>query len=290
VGLGIAAPVVWGLFPAFWPLLEPAAPVEVLAHRILWTMLLMAGVLTLVRGWGALRTLGAGGWGRVAAAAVLITVNWGVFIYGVGIDRVVDIALGYYISPLVSTLLAITVLRERPTRAQVAALLVAAAAVVVIAVGAGSPPWLGLILAASFGVYGLLKKTVPLPATASLTAEGLVVGPLAVAYVVFLQLSGQGTFADHGGAHVALMILSGPATALPLLLFGAAARRIPLTTLSTLMYLTPTMQFLWGVLVLHESMPPSRWIGFGLVWLALLIFTADLLRSARRPQPVRSIV
>ncbi|SDE83559.1 rarD protein [Pseudonocardia oroxyli] len=127
--------MLWGLFPAFWPLLDPAAPVEVLAHRILWTMVLMAGVLALTRGWGALRRLSAGGWARVAVAACLITVNWGVFIYGVAVDRVVDIALGYYISPLVSTLLAITVLRERPNRAQVAALLIAAAAVVVISIG-----------------------------------------------------------------------------------------------------------------------------------------------------------
>lgn len=290
VGIGITGHVVWGLFPAFWPLLEPAAPVEALAHRILWTMVLMACVLTLVRGWGALRGLRAGNWGRVAAAAVLITVNWGVFLYGVAIDRVVDIALGYYISPLVSTVLAVVVLRERPNRAQVAALLVAAAAVVVISVGSGSPPWLGLALAASFGVYGLLKKTVPLPSTASLTAEGLVVGPLALAFVVFLQLSGQGTFTDHGAAHVFWMIMAGPVTALPLLLYGAAARRIPLTTLGTLMYLTPTLQFLYGVLVLDESMPASRWIGFGLVWVALLIFTVDLLRSTRPTQPVRSMV
>jgi chloramphenicol-sensitive protein RarD len=186
--------------------------------------------------------------------------------------------------------LAVLVLRERPNRAQVAALLVAAAAVVVIGIGSGSPPWLGLGLAASFGVYGLLKKTVPLPSTASLTAEGLVVGPLALAYVVFLQVTGQGTFTDHGGWHVVLMILAGPATALPLLLYGAAARRIPLTTLGTLMYLTPTLQFLWGVLVLDETMPASRWVGFGLVWLALLIFTVDLLRSTRSAQPVRSMV
>ncbi|WP_312858132.1 EamA family transporter RarD [Pseudonocardia pini] len=281
VGLGASAHVVWGLFPAFWPLLDPAAPVEILAHRILWTMVLMAGVLTLLRGWSALRALSAGGWLRVAAAALLITVNWGTFIYGVVIDRVVDIALGYYISPLVSALLAVLVLRERPNRAQTAALLIATVAVVVISVGAGSPPWLGLVLAASFGAYGLLKKTVPLPSTASLTAEGLVVGPLALAYVVVLQVTGQGTFTDHGGLHATLMILAGPATAIPLLLYGAAARRIPLTTLGTLTYITPTLQFLWGVLVLDETMAPSRWVGFGLVWIALAIFTVDLLRRTR---------
>ncbi|GAA4557525.1 EamA family transporter RarD [Pseudonocardia xishanensis] len=290
LAVGMAAPVLWGLFPVYWPLLEPAAPLEVLAHRLLWTSVLMAGVLTLLRGWGALRALSAGGRARVAAAAALITVNWGVFIYGVAVDRVVDIALGYYISPLVSTLLAILVLRERPSRAQVAALVVATVAVLVIGIGSGSPPWLGLALAGAFGVYGLLEKTVALPATASLTAESLVVAPLAVAYIGVLQATGHGTFTDHGGGHVALMVLSGPVTALPLLLYGAAARRIPLTVLSTLMYLTPTLQFLWGVLVLDETMPPTRWVGFGLVWGALTIFTVDLVRSSRRPQPVRSIV
>ena len=282
VGLGASAHVIWGLFPAFWPLLDPAQPTEILAHRILWTMVLMAGVLTVLRGWGALRGLSRATWLRVTAAAVLITLNWGVFIYGVLIGRVVDVALGYYINPLVSTLLAILVLRERPTRLQGLALAIAAAAVVVISIGAGSPPWLGLVLAVSFALYGLMKKTIPLPSTAGLTAEGLVVGPLALVYVVALQLTGHGTFTDHGGGHVLLMILAGPATTLPLLLYGAAARRIPLTTLGTLMYLTPTLQFLWGVLVLHETMPVTRWVGFGLVWIALVVFTVDLWRSTRR--------
>ncbi|MCE0762644.1 EamA family transporter RarD [Pseudonocardia kujensis] len=281
VGLGVAAHVVWGLFPAFWPLLDPSGPVEVLAHRIVWTMVLMAGVLTALRGWGALRTLSGRGWLTVAAAATVITVNWGVFIYGVSIQRVVDIALGYYMSPLVSVLLGVLVLRERPNRAQVAALGIAALAVVVISVGAGSPPWLGLVLAVSFGVYGLLKKKVALPSTASLTGEGLVVGPIALAFVISLQVSGQGTFTSLGGFHAAMMVLAGPVTALPLLLYGAAARLIPLTTLGTLMYLTPTMQFLYGVLVNGEAMPLSRWIGFGLVWIALAVFTVDLVRATR---------
>ncbi|MEU7816664.1 EamA family transporter RarD [Pseudonocardia sp. NPDC049154] len=285
VGLGVAAHVAWGLFPAFWPLLDPAGPVEVLAHRILWTMVLMAGVLTLLRGWGALRALPGRGWLTVAAAATVITVNWGVFIYGVSIERVVDIALGYYMSPLVSVLLGVLVLRERPNRAQVVALGIAALAVVVISVGAGSPPWLGLCLAVSFGVYGLLKKKVSLPSTASLTGEGLVVGPIALAFVIYLQVTGQGTFTELGGFHMAMMVLAGPVTALPLLLYGAAARLIPLTTLGTLMYLTPTMQFLWGVLVNGEDMPVSRWLGFGLVWIALALFTVDLVRATRaRPE------
>ncbi|MGQ0574449.1 MAG: EamA family transporter RarD [Pseudonocardia sp.] len=281
--LGLGAYVTWGLFPAFWPLLDPAAPLEVLAHRILWTLVLMVAVLALVRGWGELRTLTTRGWALVAAAAVLIAANWGVFIYGVAIDQVVEIALGYYTAPLFSVLLGVLVLRERPRPAQWVALGIATAAVVTIGIGNGRVPWLGLALGISFGLYGLCKKTVPLTSTAGLTAEGVVLAPLAAALLVSLQLAGTGTLTGHGAAHIVFLMLAGPVTALPLLLYGAAARRIPLTTLGVLMYLTPTLQFLWGVLVIGEAMPAPRWIGFGLVWLALLVFTADLLRHARRP-------
>lgn len=291
VVLGLGAYVTWGLFPAFWPLLDPAGPIEVLAHRILWTLVLMALVLLLLRGWGEVRTLSVRGWTMVAAAAVLIAANWGVFIYGVAIDQVVEIALGYYTSPLFSVLLGVVVLRERPRPAQWTALGIAAGAVVLISHGNGRVPWLGLVLGVTFGLYGLLKKTMPLTASAGLTAEGVVLGPLAAVLLVSLQLAGTGTLTGHGGWHVVLLVLAGPVTAIPLLLYGAAARRIPLTTLGVLMYLTPTLQFLWGVLVIDEPMPAERWVGFGLVWLALLVFTADLLRHARRapapqPQPV----
>jgi chloramphenicol-sensitive protein RarD len=292
LGLGVGAHAIWGLFPAFWPLLDPAPPLEVLAHRILWTAVLMAGVLSLLRGWGSLRTLGLRGWLAVAAAAAFITVNWGMFIYGVAIDHVVEIALGYYMSPLVSVLLGVAVLRERLRVTQWVALGVATTAVVVLSIENGAPPWLGLVLAASFGIYGLLKKTVPLPATASLTAEGLVLGPFALAAVVVFGVSGSGTFVGHGALHDVLLVLAGPATAVPLLLYGAAARRIPLATLGTLTYITPTLQFLWGVLVNGEDMPLTRWLGFALVWVALVIFTIDLLRhtgSRRHRDPVTEV-
>jgi chloramphenicol-sensitive protein RarD len=178
------------------------------------------------------------------------------------------------------------VLRERLRVAQWAAVGLAVAAVAVLTVLNGGPPWLALVLAASFATYGLLKKRVPLPATASLTAEGLVVGPIAVAYLVWLAATGHGTFGAGGVAHSALLISGGPVTAVPLLLFGLAARRIPLATVGTLMYLTPTMQFLWGVLVVRERMPSSEWIGFSLVWAALVIFTVDLWMASRRaPEP-----
>ncbi len=281
VVLGVSAHAIWGLFPAFWPLLDPASPIEVLAHRVLWTLVLMAAVVTLRRGWGELRALSGRGWAMVTAAAVLIAANWGLFIYGVGIGHVVEVALGYYIGPLVNVVLGVLVLRERPRPWQWAALATATAAVVLISVDDGRVPWLGLGLAVSFGLYGLIKKTVPLSSTASLTGEGLVLGLPAAALLLALQTAGAGTLTGHGPVHVALLAAAGPVTAVPLLLYGAAARRIPLTTLGTLMYLTPTLQFLWGVLAVGEPMPPERWAGFGLVWLALVVFTVDLLRAHR---------
>ena len=280
---GVGAHVIWGFFPAFWPLLDPAGPVEVLAHRVLWTLVLMVAVLALVHGWRDLRRLRLRGWITVTAAALCIAGNWGLFIYGVAIDRVVEIALGYYISPLFSVLLGVVVLRERPRVGQWVALAVATAAVLVISIGNGSVPWIAVGLGLSFGVYGLLKKTVPLGAVASLTAEGVVLAPLAVVAILLLELAGTGTLTGHGWGHVLLLIAAGPVTAAPLLLYGAAARRLPLTTLGTLLYVTPTLQFLWGVLVVGEAMSTARWVGFGLVWLALVIFTVDLVRTARRP-------
>jgi chloramphenicol-sensitive protein RarD len=282
IALGVAAYLLWGVFPAFFHLLGAAAPAEILAHRVLWTLVLMAVIFSVVRGWGALRSLPPRVWAMVTAAAALIAVNWGLFIYATAVGHVVEVALGYYIGPLVSVLIGVLVLRERLRVLQWVAVGIATAAVLVIAVGDHRVPWLGLGLAVSFATYGLIKKTVPLPATASLTAEGVVLAPLAAAYLVFLQLAGTATLTGHGAGHVALLVLTGPVTAVPLLLFGAAARRIPLTTLGTLQYLAPTLQFLLGVVVYGEVMPAERWVGFGLVWVALVVFTVDLVRSRPR--------
>ena len=295
-GKGVAAAVgayaMWGLFPAFWPLLAPAVPIEVLAHRIAWTVVLMTVVLSLRHGWPELRALPRRGWGMVTAAAVLITVNWGLYIFAVFDGQFVEAALGYFVSPLVSVLLGVAVLHERLRRLQWAAVALAGVAVVVIAVENGRPPWIALALATSFGTYGLIKRTVPLSATASVTAEGLVLGPLAVAVVVWFQAVGGGTMIDHGTGHLLLLIAAGPVTAIPLLLYGVAARRVPLSTIGVLMYLNPILQFSWGVFVVHEAMPATRWIGFVLVWVALAVFTMDLIRTSRparepgRRQPV----
>jgi chloramphenicol-sensitive protein RarD len=284
-GRGVAAALgaysMWGLFPAFWPLLAPAVPVEVLAHRIAWTAVLMVGVLSVLRGWPQLRRLPLRGWTMVTSAGLLIAVNWGLYILAVFTGQVVEAALGYFMSPLVSVLLGVVVLRERLRRTQWVAVGAAAAAVLVIAVENGRPPWLALALALSFGLYGLIKRTVTVSATAGVTAEGLVLGPLAVAAVVWFEASGTGTMSGHGAGHVLLLVAAGPVTAIPLLLYGAAARRVPLSTIGVLMYLNPTLQFLWGVLVLREDMPVTRWTGFVLVWLALVVFTVDLVRTSR---------
>jgi chloramphenicol-sensitive protein RarD len=284
-GRGVAAAVgaytMWGLFPAFWALLAPAMPVEVLAHRIIWTAVLMVAVLSVLGGWGELRTLRPRGWGMVAAAGTLITANWGIYIYAVLSGQVVEAALGYFMSPLVSVLLGVVVLRERLRLLQWLAVALGFVAVVVIAVENGKPPWLALVLAGSFGTYGLIKRTVPLSAGASVTAEGLVLGPFALAAVLWLQATGAGTMTGHGTGHFLLLVAAGPATAIPLLLYGVGARLVPLSTIGVLMYLNPILQFVWGVAVLHEDMPATRWIGFALVWVALVAFTVDLVRSSR---------
>jgi chloramphenicol-sensitive protein RarD len=286
VAAAISAYTLWGLFPAFWPLLAPAVPVEVLAHRIMWTAVLMVVVISVTRGWGQLRALRPRGWGMVAAAGALVTVNWGLYIYAVFAGQVVEAALGYFVSPLVSVLLGVVVLRERLRRVQWVAVGLGAAAVVVIAIEAGQLPWIALGLASSFGVYGLLKSMIPLSAGAGVTAESLVLAPFAIATVAAFEVSGAGTLTGHGVGHVLLLIVSGPVTAVPLMLYAAAARRVPLSTIGVLMYLNPILQFLWGVLVVGEAMPATRWIGFVLVWVALAVFTVDLLRARRTPGKV----
>ena len=276
----------WGLFPAFWPLLAPAGSLEILAHRIAWTLVGMLGVLTLTGRWSALRGLSRRTWALITLASVLITVNWGVFIWGVTHGRVLESALGYYVNPLVSVALAVTVLGERLPRRQWVALGIATVAVVVLTVAAGTLPWVALVLAVSFGVYGLIKKTVPLDPVPGLTAEGFLLGPVAVGYLVVLQIAGQGTFLGHGTGHALLLAATGPVTAAPLLLFALGARWLPLATLGLLQYLNPTLQFLIGVLVEHEPMPPARWAGFVLVWIALVVFAVPFRGKTGRRGPV----
>ncbi|MFE3289864.1 EamA family transporter RarD [Rhodococcus sp. NPDC059234] len=281
VAAGVGAHLMWGMFPIFFGLLAPAGPVEILAHRMLWTLVLMLAVGLVTRRIVRLRSLTPRSMLLVAAAAAAISLNWGVYIYGVTSGRVVETALGYFVNPLVSVLLGVVIFRERVNRWQAGALGLAAVAVLVLTVDYGHPPYIALTLALSFGAYGLIKKVVPLDPVTSLTAEGLVTAPFAIGYLGFLAVTGTGTFVGHGAGHALLLMTAGVVTAAPLLLFGAAAQRVPLVTLGIIQYLTPSLQMAWGVAVLHEDMPASRWIGFALIWLALLVFTVDAVRRVR---------
>jgi chloramphenicol-sensitive protein RarD len=279
----VAAYLLWGLFPLYWPLLEPAKPVEILAHRIVWSVVVLAGVLVATSGFRWARHIGRRRALLLAAAAVLITMNWGAYIYGVNSGHVVETSLGYFINPLVTVALAVLLLHEHLRRVQWIAVGIGALAVIVLAVDYGRPPYIALWLACSFGLYGLLKKRVGLDGAQSLAVEtGFLVIP-ALAFLVILGATGNGTFTSEGLDHAALLAGGGIATAIPLILFGAAAIRVPLTTIGLLQYLAPIMQFLIGVFVRGEDMPASRWAGFALVWLALSVFTVDAVRALRRP-------
>jgi chloramphenicol-sensitive protein RarD len=291
---GATAYLLWGVFPLYFPLLDPAGAVEVLAHRVVWSLVVVAVLVQVTRRWAGVRAVVADRsklW-RLAVAAVFLAVNWGVYIYGVTSDRVVETSLGYFINPLVTVMLGVLVLRERLRPAQYAALGVAGLAVLFLAIENGRPPWIALVLAFSFGTYGLLKKTAVVGALEGLTVETAVLAPVALIYLVGLSVTGNATLTGHGPGHAGLLALTGLITAIPLLFFGAAASRVPLTTLGVLQYLAPTMQFLLGVLVFHEALGLARLLGFCLVWAALCVFTVDLLTQRRRqvrlavPEPV----
>lgn len=279
---GVAAYALWGLFPLFWPLLEPATAVEVLSHRVLWSLLFVAGILAVTRGWSAVREAERAAVGRLAIASVLLAANWGMYIYGVNSGQVVETSLGYFITPLVSVGLGVIVLGERLRTAQWVAVGFATVAVLVLTVANGKPPLLALFLAFTFGTYGLLKKQAGVGAVASLAVETAITGPFAAGYLVVLALLGSGTFTAHGADHSALLVSAGVVTAVPLLLFGAAASRVPLSTLGVLQYLAPTLQLIVGLAVRHEPFGAARFVGFMLVWVALVVFTVDLVRHHRR--------
>jgi len=282
---GIGAYAMWGVFPAFFPLLKPASALEVLSHRIVWTCVLMVFVIAAARRLRDLRTITARVWLLLVCASALISINWGIYIYAVNNGHVVDAAMGYFINPLVTVALGLLIFREKLNRAQLGALAIAVVAVVVLTVEVGAPPVIGLGLALSFGLYGAVKKVVPTDPRVSVGIEAAVAAPFALAYIAVLEGAGPGTFTDFGTGHIALLVFSGAVTALPLLLFAAAAQRLPLVTMGLLFYVTPAMQLTWGIFVGHEPMPPARWVGFALIWLALLVFSADALRRARTTSP-----
>ncbi|WP_322921027.1 MULTISPECIES: EamA family transporter RarD [Nocardioides] len=282
--LGALAYILWGTFPLYWTLLEPGGAVEILAHRIVWSLLTMLVIVVLWRRAGQLRALVRD---RrkvliLTGAAVVISFNWGAYIWGVNNGRVVETSLGYFINPLVTVLMGVLVLGERLRRLQWVAMGIAFVAVVVLAVDYGRPPWVALVLAFSFGTYGLAKKQAAVDAVESITLETLVLAPVAAAYIAWLMSTGESNFASHGTGHALLFTTTGIITAIPLMLFGAAAIRVSMVSLGLLQYLAPTIQFALGILVFDEAMPASRWIGFGLVWVALAVFTIEMVNHRRR--------
>ena len=280
---GLGAYALWGLFPLYFPLLEPATGLEIVAHRVLWSLVFVGLLLFALRRWSHVRAAVADRRTLLvlAGAAVLIAGNWLVFVYGVNSGHVVETSLGYFINPLVSVLLGVVGFSERLRPLQWTAVGIAAVAVAVLTVDYGRPPWIALTLALSFGLYGLMKKLVKVEAAPGLFVETALVAVPAIVVLAVLHGSGSGTFGQVSPAHSLLLASSGAATAVPLLLFAAAARRIPLSTVGLLQYLTPLMQLSIGVFVYDEPMPPARLAGFAIVWLALAVFTADMLRHAR---------
>jgi chloramphenicol-sensitive protein RarD len=281
---GFAAYGMWGLVPLFWPLLKPAGALEILAHRMVWSLVFVGAALLVLRRWAWADELlrQPRRLGLVAVAATFITLNWGLYIWSVNSGHVVEASLGYFINPLVTIAMGVLLLKERLRPVQWLAVGTGGAAVVVLTVGFGRPPWISLGLAFSFATYGLVKKKLNLGGVESLAAETVVQFLPALGFLVWLTARGGSTFTTEGAGHAALLVSAGIVTALPLVCFGAAAIRVPLSTIGLLQYLTPVFQFLLGVFYFGEAMPPERWAGFSLVWLALTLLTWDALRTARR--------
>ncbi len=280
IAAALGAFMLWGLVPVFFKQLASVPALEIIAHRVLWSLLLLGGVLVVRRRLGA--TLAAAHdrriLARVALAAALIILNWLTFVWAVNVDRVLETSLGYFITPLVSVLLAVVVLGERLRPRQWLAVALAVLGVVLEGWRSGGLPWVSLVLAGSFGLYGLLRKQLPLDAMGGLLLETACAAPLALLYLIWLGEAGQ-----FGGSVTidALLVASGAVTAIPLLLFAVGARRLPLATLGFLQYIAPSLTFLIAVFYYGEAMDLSRLLAFFAIWAGLAIYTVDLLLKAR---------
>ena len=285
--LGAGAYLAWGLLPLYWKTLRHVPAAEILAHRMVWSLAVVVGLLTLQRRWSGIgaalrdrRVLAT-----FTASALLLSLNWFLYIWAVNSNYIVESSLGYFINPLVNVVLGIVFLRERLRAGQTLALLIAASGVVYLTLLYGALPWIALTLAITFGFYGLLRKTAALDSLQGLTLETVVIFLPALGYLLFLQGAGRLAFGHGTPATSLLLALSGAATAGPLLLFAAGARRIPLTLMGILQYISPTLQLLLGVFVYGEVLNARRLVGFCLIWLALLIYSAEGLTHARRARP-----
>ncbi len=294
LGYGLAAFGMWGLLPLYWHELEATGPWQLLAHRMVWSLPTALLILALARSWSWIRPLlrQPKQLALLAMSASLITVNWGGFIWAVANDRTLEASLGYFINPLITIAIGVLLLRERLRPAQWVAVGIGALAVVVMSVAYGRVPWLSLALSFSFAAYGLVKKKTGLDGTEGFSADAALHFLPALGFLLFFAGTGGGgddaSAAGDGLGHTLLLVASGPVTALPLIFFGAAAVRVPLSTLGLMQYLAPSSMFLLGIFVFHEEMPPERLAGFLLVWAALSVLTWDALRTARRDRARRA--
>jgi chloramphenicol-sensitive protein RarD len=290
IGYGLAAYGLWGAVPLFWPLVARAGSLELLAHRVVWSLVIsvVLALLLLPKGWYG-RTATRRTLLMLGLAAAVVSVNWGVYIWAVNHGHVVETSLGYYINPILSILVGVAVLGERMAPLQWASVGLAFLAVVVLTVEYGRLPWISLVLAASFATYGVMKKQVNRGAVETLTIESALLTPVALGYLVYLQTQGGSTFVTLGWVHSLLLVATGVVTVVPLLFFAASATRLPLSTLGLLQYLAPTLQFLLGILYFHEDMSTGRWVGFGLVWLALMIMSGHGLHRANLSRRARLV-
>jgi chloramphenicol-sensitive protein RarD len=287
---GIGAYAMWGLFPIYWKYLHQVPALQIIGHRIGWSFLLLIVVILLTKQWREFRAaaLTPKTIGIYSFAAVLLSVNWLVYVWGVNAGFIVESSLGYFINPLFSVLLGVVFLRERLRPAQWIPIGLAAAGVIYLTATYGRLPWIALSLAVSFGLYGLVKKLAPLGSLYGLTLETGMAFPIALVYLAFVGITGTGSFLREGVVTDILLIGTGIITSVPLLMFASAARQIPLTMIGVLQYIAPTLQFLIGVFLYHELFDRTRMIGFGLVWLALIIFWLENYFANRR-LPVQPI-
>lgn len=280
---GAIAYLSWGTFPLYWPLLRPATPLEILAHRIVWSLVAVAVILVALRRLDTLRAIvrQRRTMGLLALAGVIIAGNWGLYIFAVNTGHVVESALGYFITPLMSVTLGVLVLRERLRPAQWAAVAIGAISVLVLSADYGRVPWIALALATSFTTYGLIKKKAAAPPLPGLVVENATMTLPAMAFLLWLGASDDLAFGSVSIGHTSLILGAGIITTIPLLFFAGAANRIPLSMIGLLQYLAPILQFIIGITFFGEDMPPARWFGFALIWLALTIFTVDTIRAGR---------
>ncbi|MCX6447848.1 MAG: EamA family transporter RarD [Actinobacteria bacterium] len=279
---GVSAYVLWGLFPLYWPLLQPANALEIVSHRAVWTMVFCIVVLALTH---ALKsTLATFKRPKVAikllTTTILISINWLVYIWATNNNHVVEASLGYYINPLIIIAFGVILLKEKMRPLQWAAVSIATIGVVVLTVDYGRLPWVALALALSWGTYGLVKKQLGLGALEGLAIETMIAFIPYCGYLIFIGAKGEGQFGNGAGLTI-LLFSAGAITAIPLLLFNGSTNRLPYSTIGLLQYITPTIQFSIGVWVNHEAMPIARWVGFIFIWLALITLAGDLVKSGR---------